>query len=145
MPDLQTQTLKYLTRAQRDVVANRAQGDSRLLLADLGEMQVDHDGFERTVAEVGGNLAHRGSTFEHVGGEAVTQGVDAKLEVGAIQPALGFGDLQGSPDRDLGHVVRAAGKGPTQGEPGTFPSATGAREEPLLIAMRQPETAQPIP
>jgi len=55
-----------------------AQGDPGFFLTDLGEMEIDHDRFERAVAEVGRDLADRGTAFEHVRGIAVTERMNAE-------------------------------------------------------------------
>ena len=44
-------------------VGKGVEGIAAFALADLGEVEVGHDFFERAVTEVGGDLSHGGSAF----------------------------------------------------------------------------------
>ena len=107
-------------------------------------MEIDHDRLEGAVPEVGGDLAHRSATLQHVGGVAVAQGVDTELLMSARQTALRLGDFDGGPDTGLGHGVIGAVKRLAQGDARTLPSASGAGEKPLGIAMGLPESPEPV-
>ena len=99
-------------------------------------------GFERAVAEVGGDLAHRCAAFEHVGGVAVAQGVDAELFVVFDRARTRLWRPSWRSRPRLWSWGGCCGQGFAQGDAGTLPAATGAGEEPVGVAMRLPEAAQ---
>lgn len=62
-------------------VGEGVEGVAAFGLADLGEVEVNHDFLERAVTEVGGDLSNGGTAFQHVCPEAVTQGVGGNVLV----------------------------------------------------------------
>lgn len=62
-------------------VGEGVEGVAAFGLADLGEVEVNHHFFERAVTEVGGDLPNGGTAFQHVGAEAVAQGVGGDVFV----------------------------------------------------------------
>jgi len=80
-----------------------AQGNPGFFLTDLGEMEINHDRFERAVSEVGGDLPDRGTAFEHVRGIAVTERVNAEDLVFFVETTLGLGEIECRPDSRLAH------------------------------------------
>lgn len=102
-----------------------AQGDPGFFLTDLGEMEIDHDRFERAVSEVGRDLPDRGPALEHVGGvtkapraggvldgakrspkgeaaggaaESMAQGVHPEDLVFFVEPGFDLREMEGRPD-----------------------------------------------
>ena len=115
---------------------------ARLRFAHGGEVKVDEGGFERGVAEVGGELMKLSAALQHVGGVGMTQGVGADLVVFFTEAGFGGGDFDGGPDGGFGHVMLAVVHGLAQGDAGALPPTTDTGEEPIFIAMRLPEDAQ---
>ena len=82
-----------------------------MFVADFGQVEVNESRFERAVAEVSGELAQAGSGFEHVGGVAVAEGVDAHFFVLFHEAAFVFGHFDGGPDGGWGHGLAAVVEG----------------------------------
>ena len=116
-----------------------------MLLAEFGEVQIDHRRLEAAMTEVGGDLANRGPAFKHVSGEAVTQGVNGHFLVSVRESALSSSGFHGRPDTDLGHGVARLVHGFTQGDAaGLVPASAGSREQPVRVAVALPEHAQAL-
>lgn len=82
------------------------------------------------------------SSFEHVRGVAVAQGVGADFLMCFAEAAFRDGDFDRGPDAGFCHMVAAVVEGLTQGDAGAFPPASSARKEPLWVAVGLPEGAQ---
>lgn len=107
-------------------------------------MEIDHDRFERAVAEVGGDLADRSTAFEHVGGVAVTQRVNAEDLVFFVETAFDLGEIERRPDTRLAHRFGMRSESLFQRVSLLLPSAPHAGEEPLRVAVSAPERAEAL-
>jgi hypothetical protein len=97
-----------------------------VLLALLGQVEIEHGGFEAGVAQVALNDAQIDAGFEEVGGVRMAQGVDRHALF--VDPGLSLGLAKGALDAALGHrlaglisigfLVAASGKD----KPGVFVS-----------------------
>lgn len=94
------------------------------------------------MTEVGSDLTHRGSAFEHVRGIAVAQRMDAEDLVLFIEPALDLRELERGPDPGLAHVLGMAAERFPERTALLVPSASDAGEDPLLVAVSLPIEAQ---
>ena len=92
-------------------VGEGVEGVAAFALADLGEMEVNHDFLERAVAKVGGDLSNGGTAFQHVGAEAMPQGMSGDVFVLFGESALGDGKVDGTPDGGFVHGRGAALEG----------------------------------
>ena len=113
-----------------------------LAFADLGEMEVAHDFLERAVAEIGGDLADRRAAFEHVGAEAVAQGMGGDVLVFFGESGFGGGQADGVPHGGAVHGVGTAAHVLAQGDAGVVDPPADAGEEPFGVLVIGVEPAQ---
>ena len=112
-----------------------------LVVAYLGDVQVNESGVERGVAEILADLANGDAAFEQVGGEGMTKRMSRK---GFFNAASGAEDAHGQLDRGNAHRFFAPAHRLGQREVAFFPEAPDGGEKPLAVLVEAPVVAQPL-
>ena len=96
------------------------------------------------MAEISSDLPDGSSTLEHVGGKAVTQGVDAEHLVLFIETAFDLGEVHCRPDAGFAHGFGVGAESFPQGKSFLLPGASHSGEQPFGVAMLLPEGAETL-
>lgn len=94
----------------------------------LGEMQIDHGGFESRVSEVTLDETEVDAGFEQMGGVGMSEGMDGDAEFGNAGPLFRF--AKGALDAVSAHGIRGAR--------GLLLIAPGGGKEPGFVTMGFP-------
>ena len=112
-----------------------------LVVADLGDVQVNESGVERGVSEVLADLPDGDASFEQMGGEGMTERVSRKR---FLDTASGADDAHGQLDRGDAHGFFASAHRLGACEVAFLPKASDGREEPPPVFVEAPVVAQPL-